>query len=142
MVVISASVALSTGACAPRAKPLGYLGGAALSIAGTVMMADAAATDCTPEDPFTGLFVTPVCATASAAGTLFGAVTLLTGVGILVAAMASPAESAPAGALPAALPAALPSAPGLPGGFPEGPRLPPPPARSPSAPSGSPLAFD
>jgi hypothetical protein len=131
------SAALLAGACAPRAKPVGYVGGALLSVAGTLMAADAANTDCTPEDPFTGVFTVPACATGSAFGVMFGTMTLLTGVGILIAAAASPsgAESA------SAPPAALSGAPGAPGGYPAGPLPPLQPSRSPSAPSGSPLSF-
>jgi len=137
MVAMVTSVSLSAGGCAPRAKPFAYVGGAVLSVAGTAMMADASSTDCTPEDPFTGVLTVPLCASASAFGVMVGALTLLTGAGLLVAAIASPSASDAAEP-----PAAFPPAPGLPGAAPAMPAMPPSwsPSWSPSAPSGSPLA--
>jgi hypothetical protein len=113
------------------------VGGALLSAAGTLMLADAAATDCSTGDPVTDVLTVGACATGSAFGMMFGTMALATGVGILIATMASPSGSESASAPPAALPAQ----PGQPGGSPTGPLPPLLPTRSPSAPSGSPLAF-
>ena len=131
MMSMAAGLALMTGACAPKAKPFAYVGGAVLSLAGTAMFVDAASADCTPEDPFIGPITAGACAAGSAIGATFGAMTLLTGLSLLVAAAVSPSGSDPA-------PEAAPLAP-LDEARPAWAPLPP--ARSPSAPSGSPLSF-
>jgi hypothetical protein len=130
MVLLVMSVSLCAGACAPRAKPAGYIGGALLTAAGMAMAGGAASADCTVEpDPFgVGLVVAGACVSGQAAGVMFGTVTALTGIAILVAAAASPSA-------PEASPEPLPALPSGPAPWPA-PALP----QSPSAPSGSPLA--
>ncbi len=139
-------VSLSAGGCAPRAKPVGYIGGGALTVAGMAMIVGSLSADCEPENALGALLVTGACRSAAATGAMFGFLTMMTGAAIVVGAAAS-SPSAPEPGHPEALsplPSAMP-----PGAAPsheppryEGPWPARPPSRSPSAPSGSPLAFD
>lgn len=136
LVSMAIMASLLAGACAPRAKPYAVAGGAVLSVAGTAMFIDATSTRCETGDPLGDLLVAPACQTGVAFGSMLGVLTLVTGVGLMIAAAAGPSEPT---AEPSSLPSAAPPAPQppVPLSWPPGP-----PARSPSAPSGSPLAFD
>lgn len=128
-VVAVAALLGGVGACAPSAKPVGYIGGTALLAVGTALMATPmASSGGDASDPVTGAVDAVGDIGGAIAQVTFGFALAVTGAVVLIAALASPGESAastvPAGPPPPAL----------------GPWRQPPPSRSPSAPSGSPLA--
>jgi hypothetical protein len=123
--------ALSLGACTPRIKPAGYVSGAALTVTGVAELAAGAAM-CS--DNAFGCVV--IGAPLGAAGVLMGAIGLGT---LLVTALSPSSPKVPD--VPAAgssdAPDASPASPLEPAGSWPAPS----PSRSPSAPSGSPLAL-
>jgi hypothetical protein len=139
------SVALLTGACAPRAKPVGYVGGTALAIAGAALMADASSTDCTPDEPQLFSPEPLFCGVGVLGEGALGGLAMLTGLTILIVALASSSAPEPSylngtSPVPHVPPPPAPEAPEEePPDWPRAMR-PAPPSRSPSAPSGSPLA--
>jgi hypothetical protein len=105
-------VSLFAGGCAPRAKPVGYVGGTVLAVAGTALVVHASSQQCEAENIVEAIGAV-VCESAAAGEAALGVLTLLTGTAILIAAAASPSapEPGPPGAA-APLPAASPPAPG------------------------------
>jgi hypothetical protein len=135
-VVAIAALLGGVGACAPSAKPVGYAGGASLLVLGTAMMAAPMATaGGDASDPVSAGVGLVGDAAAGGAQVAFGFAAAVTGAVILIAALASPGESAAATAPTGPSPDAA-----KPRVSPYGPWPQPPPSRSPSAPSGSPLA--
>lgn len=135
-VVAIAALLGGVGACAPSAKPVGYIAGGSLLVLGTAMMVTPAMSSSSEaHDPVSAGVGLVGDAAAAGAQIAFGFAAALTGAVVLIAALASPGESA-SDAAPAA-PALEPAKPHV---DTYGPWPQPPPSRSPSAPSGSPLA--
>jgi hypothetical protein len=141
MVSLVMSVSLCAGACAPRAKPAGYVGGTILALTGAVLVANAGSS-CESDssvDPITAGVEGIGCVSGAIASVTMGSAMVLSGLVVLGAAALSPSApdspwAAPDPAPPAPAPSWSPSAP-------SGSPLAPVPSSSLSMRSGSPLAF-
>jgi hypothetical protein len=128
------SVSWLAGACAPRTKPLGYVGGSVLTVvgAGIFMSAGGSGGGTGSRDPIAdgiGDIAGDIAAVT------FGSAAVLTGLVILAGTALSPSGPElppPPAPRPPAEPVTASSV---------GPTAPPPPLRTSTAPSGSPLAF-
>jgi hypothetical protein len=103
MVPLVLSVSLVAGACAPSTKPAGYGVGSVLAVAGTGLLLHATSQDCSSKSDWDLNLDCKVEAIGEGAlGTAIG----VTGLVILLAALASPSEPAASSAPKVALPAA------------------------------------
>lgn len=144
MVSLVSSVALLSGACTPKARPAGLAGGTALTAVGAGMVI-VARSACSAEGSglgciFTALMLYPLGLATAASGLTITAIAALSPSEPEAPAAEQRAGEAASAGSPAPAPGmSPPAAPGSP----EWRRaLGLSPSRSPSAPSGSPLAFD
>ncbi len=93
-VAAAVAAAVLAGACTPRMKPAGYVAGSMLAAVGTGLLVHAASHDCslpTSEGPEDWGF-DPFCAIAAAGEGTIGTMLGISGLVVLLVAVASPSE--------------------------------------------------